>query len=97
MIGDSITNASKWLSPEYSYGSILVAHPFGDSRVTFRRDPNKHFDEIAAQLVKMLVQDLVVILDEMMFELLTARSQNPANFPQSKVQQLRKHLPKKYE
>jgi hypothetical protein len=96
-IGDSILNAGKWLAPECSYGSVLVAHPFGDSKVTFRRDPNKHFDEIAIQLVKMLVQDLVVIFDDMMFELLTDRSLTAATFPQSKIEQLRKYLPSKYE
>jgi hypothetical protein len=48
-------------------------------------DPNNHFEEIAGQLVKMLIQDLVVIFDEMMHELLTARGHNPARFPHSKI------------
>lgn len=96
-IAESVTNAGKWLTPECSYQSVLIVHPFGNSRVTFRRDPNKHFDEIANQLLKMLIQDLVVILDEMMSEVILARSLPAPNYPQSKIAQLKRYLPAKYE
>lgn len=97
MIGESVLNAGKWLSPECSYNSALTTHPFGRSKVTFRRDPNKHFEEIAAQLVKMLIQDLVVILDGMMLEVLMARSLAAPNYPQGKVHSLKQFLPAQYE
>jgi hypothetical protein len=96
-IDRSVMAASAWLSPECSYGSVLVAHPFGRSRITFRRDPNKHFEENVRQVVKMLIQDLVVIFDELMHESLTTRGQKPANFPQSKIHQLSRHLGAKSE
>jgi hypothetical protein len=96
-ISESVINAGKWLVPECSYNSVLVVHPFGRSKVTFRRDPNKHFDEIAGQLVKMLVQDLVVILDEMLLDVLLARSLTAPNFAQAKVHKLKQYLPPQYE
>jgi hypothetical protein len=80
-IDQGIDDARQWISPECSYESVLLVHPFGGAKITFRRDPNHHFEEIATQLIKMLIQDLVVIFDEMMLEVLIARGQHPAVFP----------------
>jgi hypothetical protein len=95
-LNDSILDARNWVNPICSFNSVLMPFPFGNRTVKFRRDPNRHFEEIAAQIIKMLVQDLVVIFDEMMFESITARGQQPGNFPQSKVEYLRKFLDPQY-
>ena len=58
-------DASAWVATDCSYGSVLLKHPGGKNKITFRRDPNRHFSAISQQLIKMLIQDLVVILDEM--------------------------------
>ena len=92
LIDDSVRGAARWISPDCSYSSVLITHPFGDRKIKFRRDPNKHFGEIAGQVIKMLIQDLVVIFDEMMKEILVAHGKIPANYPQSKVEQLKARL-----
>ncbi|MCB1735691.1 MAG: hypothetical protein H6981_01070 [Gammaproteobacteria bacterium] len=55
-----------------------------------------HFEDTSRQVIKMLVQDLVVILDEMMNEALSARGETAGNFPQSKVEKLKKGLDQRY-
>ncbi len=95
-LSESVKQAASWISPDCSYQSVLAAHPFGGREPVFRRDPNKHFESISAQVVKMLVQDLVVIFDEMMAESLATHGQSPSNYPQGKVQQLRAFLNTRY-
>src|SRR5690554_3467403 len=65
-LDDSFRDAATWVAPNCSYPSVLLVHEGGDTRLTFRRDPNKNFNAVSRQLVKMLVQDLLVILDEML-------------------------------
>lgn len=96
LLHDYAQETSGWSAVDCSYNSALLAHNGGDYRITFRRDPNNHFRAISAQLTRMLVQDLATILDEMLHEVLTARGEQPANFPQSKLDQLKKHLDPKY-
>lgn len=69
----------------------------GRKKVTYRRDPNKHFESIVRQIIQMLTQDLVVILDGMMDDILFARGEIAGQFPQSKVEKLATHLNPKYE
>ena len=59
-IDNSILDAASWIPTECSYNSVLVEHPFGNAKPTFRRYPNRHFHEISGQIVKMLLRDLVV-------------------------------------
>ncbi len=89
-------DAHEWVAPDCSYNSILLAHPKGNKPLTFRRDPLNHFEDTSRQLIKMLVQDLVVILDEMMGEALAARDEEAGNFPQSKIEKLKKGLDENY-
>ncbi|MGB3489828.1 MAG: hypothetical protein WBA62_17175 [Xanthobacteraceae bacterium] len=93
----SILEAGTWVQPETSYSSMLVSEPFGKSVVKFRRSPNIHFEEIVRQIICMLVQDLVVIFDQMMDDMLTARGETAGAFPQSKVEKLATHLDSKFE
>lgn len=88
--------SSNWIMPECSYASVLLAHPGGRMKISFRRDPNKHFGEISRQVVKMLIQDLTVILDQMMDEALAQRGEVAGNFPQSKIEKLKKALDPRY-
>jgi hypothetical protein len=89
-------DAHTWVTPDCSYNSTLLAHPGGKMPLAFRRDPTKHFKDTSRQVIKMLVQDLVVILDEMMDEALASRGERAGNFPQSKIEKLKKSLDKRY-
>ena len=85
---EHIINAEEWTPKECSYNSVLLDEPFGRMRIRFRRDPNKYFPLISEQLVKMLIQDLTVIFDDMMAESLRERQINVPIFPQSKIERL---------
>lgn len=89
-------DAQTWVAPDCSYGSVLLAHPGGNNVLTFRRDPSKHFKDTTKQVIKMLVQDLVVILDEMMDEALVERHETAGKYPQSKIEKLKKALDPRY-
>jgi hypothetical protein len=91
-IDQNVRSAATWITPECSY-ETAISNPFGDRRIRFRRDPNRHFDEIASRTVKMLVQDLTVILDQMMNEILQGHNMVPHNLPGQKVAQLLPRLP----
>lgn len=95
-LDDSFRDAGSWVTPNCSYQSTLLAHGGGNKKITFRRDPNKHFESVSRQLVKMLVQDLVVILDEMLTEILQERNETAGIFPQSKLEKLATHLAPAY-
>ena len=93
----SFRNAGGWVSPDCSYASVLFTHQSGSSKLSFRRDPNKNFEAVSRQLVKMLIQDLVVILDEMLTEILEERRDAAGPYPKSKLEKLAAHLDTKYE
>jgi len=95
-LDDGFRDAGEWVVPNCSYASVLLNHDGGDKKLTFRRDPNKNFKVVSRQLVKMLVQDLVVILDEMLTEILVQRRETAGTFPQSKLQKLATHLDPRY-
>lgn len=93
-----IDEAKTWITPQCSFSSTLVDNPFGNNTVKFRRDPERNFEASVRQLVKMLAQDLTVILDEMMSESLTEHRFPVPQFPQSKVEKLATVLDKqKYD
>lgn len=96
-LADRIKEAETWLPTGWSYNSVLAAQPMGHKKVTYRRDPNKHFESIVGQVIQMLIQDLVVILDGMMDDILAARGEIAGPFPQSKVEKLATHLDPKFE
>ena len=85
-----------WITPECSYASTLLAHPGGRNKIAFRRDPNKHFEEIAKQLVSMLTQDLVVIFDQLMADSIAEHKATCGGLPQTRVQKLQKYLDHRY-
>lgn len=89
-----IVSAGSWITPECSFKSPLAKVPFGKGKVRFRRDPNRHFEDIAKQLVKMLVQDLTVIFDEMMAESMAEHGFAAQDFPQAKIKKLATKLDK---
>lgn len=96
-LSDRIKEADAWIPTRWSYSSALAAEPMGQRKVTYRRNPNKHFESIVRQVIQMLIQDLVVILDSMMDDILLAHGEVAGNFPQSKVEKLAKRLDQKYE
>lgn len=83
-----IRDANSWVLPTCSYSTTLLPSHTNNKRLEFRRDPNTHFDEISGQVIKMLVQDLTVIFDEMMTDAMVKLKFNPDVFPQSKVEKL---------
>lgn len=95
-LDESFRDAADWVSPNCSFPSALLDHGGGNKKLTFRRDPNKNFKSVSRQLVKILVQDLVVILDEMLTEILEQRQETAGTFPQSKLQKLATYLDKRY-
>lgn len=96
-LADRIKEAETWLPVGWSYNSVLAAQPMGRKKVTYRRNPNKHFESIVRQVIQMLIQDLVVILDGMMDDILASRGESAGQFPQSKVEKLATHLGPQYE
>ena len=95
-ISANIKSAGEWISPGCSYASVLIAEPFGKHGVTFRRNPNTHFKSSCHQFVKMLVQDLTTIIDEMASEALDSLNESAGRFPQSKIERLATHIAPQY-
>ena len=91
-----INNSRSWIQPVKSYNSVLFSNRDNNKPVKFRRNPNDHFEEIVFQIIKMLVQDLTVILDQMMDELLISNGLTAGLFPQSKIEKLQKDINQKY-
>lgn len=90
-------DANSWISPICSYSTTLLPSHTNNKILEFRRDPNLHFDEVSGQIIKMLVQDLTVIFDEMMADAMVKLKFNPDVFPQSKVEKLSTLLNDDYE
>ena len=91
-LDDSFRDAANWAGENCSYSSVLLAHSGGGKKLMFRRDPNKNFKKISTQLIKMLTQDLVVILDDMLTDVLNQHRETAGSFPQSKLEKLSTHL-----
>jgi len=93
----TVHSCATWVYPVCSFSSPLLDEDFGNSVITFRRDPTAHFNSNAQNIVKMLLQDLVVIFDEMMTEALSELSVGAGDFPQSKVEKLYTFVEPEYE
>jgi hypothetical protein len=61
-LADRISEAETWLPTGWSYNSVLATQPMGRQKVTYRRDPNKHFENIVRQVIQMLIQDLARLI-----------------------------------
>jgi hypothetical protein len=95
-VHENVVAADGWTSTACTYDSVLLKQPFGGMRIKLRRDPNSHFDQISSQVIKMLIQELTVIFDEMMAESLAAHGYQKIRYPQSKINKLATHLNPKY-
>lgn len=96
-ISEIVISAADWIMPVLSINSPMLVNNFGKSKVNFRRDPGKNFQNNIKNIVRMLIQDLVVIFDEMMTEALDKLSLKSGHYPQSKVEKLYTIIDKKYE
>lgn len=96
-LDERLRDANNWISPICSYSTTLLPSHTNKKRLEFRRNPSKHFDEVSSQIIKMLVQDLTVIFDEMMGDAMVKLNLTPDGFPQSKVEQLSKLIHTDYE
>jgi hypothetical protein len=92
----SLLQAGEWIPNVASFNSVLLTEPFGNHAITFRRDPNIHFQVIITQIVTMLIQDLVVILDSMMDQILAEREESAGEYPRNKIMKLTTHLNPQY-
>lgn len=54
--------------------------------IKFRRDPYVYFEEISQQLIKMLIQDLVSILDEYLRSIIEESGNSIPKYPYPKVE-----------
>lgn len=90
-------DANAWVSPTCSYSTMLLPSRTKNKKLKFRREPAAHFGEISNQLIKMLVQDLTVIFDEMMGEALETLELEAGDMPQSKIEKLATLLPERYK
>ncbi|NMY04292.1 hypothetical protein HBO12_15115 [Pseudomonas sp. WS 5059] len=96
-LDERFRDANNWVSPICSYNSTLLPTKTEGKELEFRRDPNAHFEEISSQLIKMLLQDLTVIFDEMMSDALIKLNLEAGNMPQSKVEKLSTLLNAEYK
>lgn len=96
-LDERFRDANNWVSPICSYNSTLLPTKTKGKKLTFRRDPDTHFGEISSQLIKMLLQDLTVIFDEMMSEALIKLKLEAGDMPQSKVEKLSTLLTPKHK
>lgn len=94
---EHVEHACSWISPDCSYNSALLSHSKAARHVSFRRDPTEHFDEITTQILKMLVQDLTTIFDELMTDILRKNEAETSGYPLTKLQALKCHLKPEYE
>ncbi len=58
----------------------------------FRRDPSINFKKTVSRVAGMLIQDLVVIFDEILNDLMIEKGLEVQNFPQSKIENLKKYV-----
>lgn len=89
--------ANGWVSPICSYSTTLLPSKTKNKKLTFRRDPDEYFVEISSQLIKMLIQDLTVIFDEMMGDALKKLKLQAGDLPQSRVEKLATLLSPEYK
>ena len=66
-------------------------------KMSFRRDPTKNFQKTVSRVSAMLIQDLVVIFDEILNDLMVDKSLPVQNFPQSKIEALKKYVSDEYK
>jgi hypothetical protein len=93
---DAVKEAGTWVEPDCSYNSVLLANKRKPRGLSFRRDPADHFDDVAKQLVSMLIQDLVTILDDQMIQLLDRANLKSGGYPRTKVLTLSAYVPTKH-
>jgi hypothetical protein len=91
-LGDAMKNAREWIQPDCSFNSVVVVPGRMRASVRFRQDPMKKFHVVVETIVKMMIQDLVVLLDELMDQALSERGENGGSYPQSKVNKLSAQL-----
>lgn len=94
-LGENIRTAAGWVPQVCSYRSVITKE-LGKRDIKFRSQPSEHFEASIAQIIKMLVQDLVVILDEMSSEALILCNVAAGEYPQSKIERLSLEIRNRY-
>lgn len=95
-LDERVRDANGWILPVCSYATTLLPTKTNNKKLEFRRDPHEYFSEISGQLIKMLIQDLTVIFDEMMGDALVKLELTAGDMPQSKVEKLSTLLDEEY-
>lgn len=95
-IDTTLSDARAWLPHDASFATSIHLPPGKRKKVVLRRDPNAHFTDIVEYTTSVLVQDLVVIFDSLMLDIIEDRNKTPANYPQSKIDQLKASVDPQY-
>lgn len=96
-LDERFRDANGWISPTCSYPSMLLPSKTKNKKLEFRLHPGEYFGEVSSQLIKMLIQDLAVIFDEMMGDALAKLGLKAGDMPQSKVEKLATLIKKEYK
>lgn len=97
-LNESGLDAMSWEKGKNNFNSITHRITNKSKRkMKFRRDPVENFDKTVRRIIYMLIQDLVIIFDEILNDLIVIKNVNHQNFPQSKVESLKKYVDEKYE
>ena len=96
-LDENCRETAAWVATECSFNSLTLSREPGRRRLVFRRDPTKHFDESCSNVIRMLMQDLVVIFDQLMDECLAARHEKAGDYAISKIEKLSKHVDPKFQ
>lgn len=97
-LNESGLDALNWETSKNGFNSITHRTvSTSKKKMSFRRDPSKNFNKTISRVSGMLIQDLVVIFDEILNDLMADKCLPVQNFPQSKVEALKKYVDSEFE
>jgi len=97
-LNESGLDSMTWENRKNNFNSI--AHRVvktSKKEMKFRRDPSLNFKKTVSRVAGMLIQDLVIIFDEILNELMIEKGLPVQNFPQSKIEALKKYVDQEFE
>ncbi|WAC02950.1 hypothetical protein N7U66_04795 [Lacinutrix neustonica] len=97
-LNESGKDSLKWNIEKNNFESITHRVVTSNKKkMRFRRDPSKNFKKTVTRVAGMLIQDLVVIFDEILNDLMLDKSLPIQNFPQGKIEALKKYVDPEFE
>lgn len=97
-LNDSGNDSLTWDTRKNNFASITHRVVLTNKKkMKFRRDPSKSFQKTVSRVAGMLIQDLVVIFDEILNDLMVDKGLPIQNYPQSKIEALKKFVSEEYQ